>query len=244
MKKKRTFLLRLSFLVAILTLAVPALGWYEETHMAVAKAAGYNKWHNAAGADIARIKAGNIESYNHYFNNNNAAEVTPEIVLEQAGKYNDPSDTEGHLYGAIVASLRQYRERVSIRAQYPGHYFAYTAHYIGDLSNPLHNIPYDDFNKARHADNDGVVENEVLANVQKIDGLIHPVELRPEHFEEDLAKEIAKIANGARQLGYALKKENRNMTKEEAYIQLGHSASLLKAILKHFSKADSKRLEQ
>jgi hypothetical protein len=33
-------------------------------------------------------------------------------------------------------------------------------------------------------------------------------------------------------LGYQLEKENRMLTKEEAYIQVGHSASLLKAILK------------
>jgi len=32
-------------------------------------------------------------------------------------------------------------------------------------------------------------------------------------------------------LGYQLEAENRFLTKDEAYIQLGHRASLLKAIL-------------
>jgi hypothetical protein len=32
-------------------------------------------------------------------------------------------------------------------------------------------------------------------------------------------------------LGYQLEKEDRMLSKEEAYVQLGHSASLLKAIL-------------
>jgi hypothetical protein len=32
-------------------------------------------------------------------------------------------------------------------------------------------------------------------------------------------------------LGYRLEAENRMLTKEESYVQLGHSASLLKAIL-------------
>jgi hypothetical protein len=32
-------------------------------------------------------------------------------------------------------------------------------------------------------------------------------------------------------LGYKLQKENRFLTKDEAYEQLGHSASLFKAIL-------------
>lgn len=27
--------------------------WYDKTHLAVAKAAGYPQWYNAAGADIA-----------------------------------------------------------------------------------------------------------------------------------------------------------------------------------------------
>jgi len=49
--------------------------------------------------------------------------------------------------------------------------------------------------------------------------------------EEDLVREIARIANLSIKLGYQLEAENRMLTKEEAYIQLGHSASLLKAIL-------------
>ena len=32
-------------------------------------------------------------------------------------------------------------------------------------------------------------------------------------------------------LGYQLEKENRMLSKEEAFVQLGHSASLLKAVL-------------
>jgi hypothetical protein len=207
--------------------------------MAILKAAGYNKWYNAAGADITKIKAGTIESYNHFFDNNNAVEVTPEMVLKQTERYNDPGDPEGHLYGAIMASIREYKKRINVKTQYSAHYFAFCAHYIGDLSNPLHNIPYDEFNKAHHAFNDGVVEDEVLENIKTIERFMHPVNLRADHFEEDLAVEIAKIANGARLLGYTLKKEIRDMTKEEAYVQLGHSASLLKAVLKHFSKASS-----
>ena len=65
---------------------------------------------------------------------------------------------------------------------------------------------------------------------------MYPVNLRRDNFEYDLANEIARIANQARKLGRTLKKENRDMTKEEAYIQLGHSASLLKAVLTHFGK--------
>ena len=44
-----------------------AFGWFDETHLAVAKAAGYHKWYNVVGPDIAKIKAGDVEKYNHFF---------------------------------------------------------------------------------------------------------------------------------------------------------------------------------
>jgi hypothetical protein len=171
-----------------------------ETHLAIAKAAGYNKWDSSAGAEITKMKAGDVEQYNHYFNNKDNVEVTPEMVLDQVKRYNNPNDNEGHLYGAIIASLREYIEATRT-GKYAEHYLAFCAHYIGDLSQPLHNIQYDDFNKAHHVINDGIVEAEVSENIPKIKRNIYPIILRPENFKEDLAKEIARIANISRQLG-------------------------------------------
>jgi hypothetical protein len=51
--------------------------------------------------------------------------------------------------------------------------------------------------------------------------------------EEDPAREIARVANLSIVLGYRLEDENRVLTKEEAYQQLGHSASLFKGILEY-----------
>jgi hypothetical protein len=62
---------------------------------------------------------------------------------------------------------------------------------------------------------------------------MYVINLRKDNFENDLAAEIARIANIARKLGYRLRQENRDMTPEEAYTQLGHSASLLEAVLNH-----------
>jgi hypothetical protein len=212
-----------------------ASGWYDETHLAVAKAAGYSKWYNATGADITKTKAGSIEFYNHYFDNDNDIEVTPEMVISQINKYNKPADKEGHLYGAIIASLREYKKTTQA-GKYPEYHIAFCAHYVGDLSQPLHNIPYDDFNKTHHDTNDGVVEAEVLKNIGLIEKNMYPINLRPNFFEEDLSREIARIANLSRKLGHKLKTENRDMTKKEAYVQLGHSASLLRAILRYLGK--------
>jgi hypothetical protein len=205
-------------------------GWHDETHLAVAKAAGYKKWYNAAGADMAKIKADRIERNNHYYNNAKKEEVTRDTVLEQVPRYNDPEDTEGHLYGAIIASLSEYRGTAET-GKYAEYHLAFCAHYSGDLSQPLHNYPNDDFNLLHHKANDGIVEDEVFENIQRIKENMYPIVLRNTSFEEDLAGEIARIANVSRKLGYILQAENRDMTREEAYVQLGHSASLLKAIL-------------
>lgn len=223
------------FIVAFLAVvhvmvANVSYAWHDETHLAIAKAAGYARWYNMAGPDIAKQKAGSLEKYNHYFNNPMNKEVTPALVLDQVGRYNNPNDQYGHLYGAIIASLKQYAES-KIEGKYAEYHLVYCAHYIGDLSNPLHNTPYDDFNKRRHSANDGVVEQEVLARLERINAYMIPVELRKDHLDDDLAREISRIANITRRLGYVLREERRDMTEREAYIQLGYSASLLRAVL-------------
>lgn len=222
------------FLFLILNLATgTSWAWFDETHIAIAKAAGYQHWYNAAGADITKVKAGTKEGKNHFFNNDNNEDVSAKTVLTQADRYNRSNDREGHLYGAIIASLRDFRSAKSA-GKFPEYHMAFCVHYIGDLSQPLHNSPHDKFNKAHHAINDGIVENEVLDKISEIQKYMYEIKLRTGHFDEDLAKEIARIANISRLLGLKLKAENRDMTHGEAYAELGHSASLLKAVLNGF----------
>ena len=82
-------------------------------------------------------------------------------------------------------------------------------------------------NRQYHNLIDGTVEEEVLEHLERIK--IYPVEIAS---EDDLLKEIARVANLSMMLGYKLERENRPLTKEEAYVQLGHSASVLRAILR------------
>jgi hypothetical protein len=217
-----------TLLVFLLLLSFPSASpdWYDETHLAIAKAAGYGKWYNATGADIAKVKAGHIEKDNHYADNSPGTVVTPQVVLDQVARYNQIEET-GHLYGAIVASLREYilEKKAGKYAEYQ---MAYCVHYVGDLSMPLHNTLHDSFNKKNHGTIDGTVNDEVLENLDKIK--LYPIRI---NSEEDLAKEIACIANLSMKLGYQLESEDRLLTKDEAYTQLGHSASLIKAILEY-----------
>lgn len=224
--KQIVLIITIIFLIGTLQIAG---AWYDQTHVAIAKAAGYDRWFNAAAADTTRLKAEYIEKNNHYYNNYADVPVTDKLVLSQVRLYDSPNDPEGHLYGAIVAAIQKYREGKKFDKE---HHLAFASHYIGDLSQPLHNMPYDEFNQTRHSKNDGIVNKGILDNSEKITKNMYEIKLNPAEFDADLAKEIARIANLSRLLGIKIKSENRNMSRDEAYIQLGHSASLLKAVLK------------
>jgi hypothetical protein len=220
----------------IFTTSPPSFAWFDKTHLAIAKTAGYENWYSAIGADMAKLKAGDIEKHNHYYNNEEGLKITPQLVLAQAEKYDNPEDKEGHLCGAIVASLRDY-QKASVRGKYAEYPLGFCAHYVGDLSQPLHNIPYDSFNRDHHRANDGIIDTNIFDNEKKIRAKIYRITLRPASFESDLAKEIARIATLSHDLGIRLKQENRDMTEDEAYTQVGHSVSLFRAILEFLGRA-------
>ena len=152
------------------------------------------------------------------------------MVLSQIERYNR-IDRDGHLYGAIIASLRDYIREKGL-GKYGQYHLAYCIHYIGDLSMPLHNTISNDFNQKNHTKIDGIINDEVIDNLDKIK--IYPIKIRN---ESDLVKEIVRIANVSKSLGYKIEQENRLLTKEEAYTQISHSASLIKAILSYAENA-------
>ena len=117
---KRSLWIALLFLAQVLLgslIIPPAHAWFDETHIAVAKVAGYSKWFNACGPDMIKVKMGKREGHNHYVNNPRGTVVTPEMVMAQVEKY-DQIDEHGHLYGAIIASvtgLHQGQEEGEVR---------------------------------------------------------------------------------------------------------------------------------
>lgn len=213
--------------------SVRAFAWHDKTHMAIAKAAGYGMWFNAAAPDLAKVKAGSVEGNNHYFNNPEGQEITPSLVLNQVERYDDAGDYEGHLLGAIIGSLRKYMELKS-KGKFADYHMAYASHYLGDLSMPLHLMPYDAFNKKHHHTNDAVIDHEALEKTDRIAKYMYVIDLGDnlQEFESNVSREVARIAVLTTKLGETLKRENRDMTIDEAYMQCAHSASLLRAILK------------
>lgn len=216
-------------IIAAMVLVNPTMSqaWHDETHVAVAKAAGYAKWFNATGADMIKTKAGWIEKKNHYVNNHKGTVVTENMVIEQVSRYDKKGDPEGRLYGAIIASIRRYM-KVKKSGKYAQYHLAFAAHYIGDLSQPFHNTIYNTYNKTNHNKTDGIINDNVLNNLKLIK--IYDIKILS---EKDLAREIARIANLSMRLGYQLEDERRRLTPEEAYQQISHSASLFRAVLRY-----------
>lgn len=222
---KRYLLSVWMILFALFSGATMAEAWFDETHIAIAKAAGYKKWFNAAAADVARVKIGKLERYNHYCNIPRDEKITPEMVFRQTDKY-DGYDPRGHLYGAIMGAVKAYRKEM-LQGRYAENHMAFLVHYVGDLSMPLHHTLYNSFNKKNHFTNDGIINDDVLENLDNIK--LYTIEIA---YYEDIAKEVARVANLSKSLGYRLEDEDRAMTRDEAYRQIAHSASLLKGILK------------
>jgi len=198
MKKTKYPIITLLAVFVVASFTGISYPWHDETHIAIAKATGYKKWYNATGADMAKLKAGNEEKRNHYVNNSRATTVKPETVLQQAQNYNNPTDIMGHLYGAIIASVRDYL-KARDDGKYGEYHLAFCAHYVGDLSQPLHNILYNSYNRKYHKTTDGIINDEVLDNLDKIK--IYPIKIES---EKDLANEIARIANLSLKKGYQI----------------------------------------
>ena len=235
--------------VMALFAGAPAYAWHDATHMAIVKAAGLDDYvYLAVGADMAREKAGGHEDGNHYCNNLRGAVVTADMVLDQVRDYDCRCNGGGHLYGAIIAALDQYRER-TLSGRYGRYPLGFAMHYIGDLSMPLHNVEFNDFNKTWHSANDGVVEGNgfeptdarvarIAARIRAKMESVPPVRLPPAKadaakFKRALAQKIAESANRSIAIGYAMqdsKPQRTIMTRDEAYRQLAESAALLKAV--------------
>ena len=217
--------------LALFLVAVPAAAWHESTHLAIAKAAGDPGWHHAAAADFARLKAREVEGPNHYVNLPLGETVTAEMVLAQVPRYDEaPGDGDGRLWGAVIASCAD----LPAAGERARQHLVFCAHYLGDLSQPLHHEPYDEHNRRWHARVDGVVEHQALDLVPEIRRRMTPVSLGDgDAFRDDLAAAVAALANDARALGRVLRREARNLSRDEALDLLARSASLLAAVRRH-----------
>jgi hypothetical protein len=131
---KRVLLFFFCLSLAYLPSPTPSNAWFDETPVAMAKVTGYPKCFNVVGPDMIRLKMGTREGHNHFVNNPRGTIVTPDTVIGQAPKYNT-IDPAGHLYGAIIGSVRAYIEDKQ-EGKYAEYHLAFCAHYVAHLSHP------------------------------------------------------------------------------------------------------------
>ena len=67
----------------------------------------------------------------------------------------------------IIASIRDYLKEKQ-KGKYGEYHLIFCCHYVGDLSQPLHNTLYNSYNRKNHKTTDGIINDEVLDNIDKI----------------------------------------------------------------------------
>ena len=102
-----------SSMLAFLLLISPSFSyaWHDETHLVIAEAAGYQKWYNAAGAPIAKVKAGDKEGYNHFSDN------PPDTLWDRCSKFawaRIISEVANIIFVALLCFQKAHKEIVTL----------------------------------------------------------------------------------------------------------------------------------
>lgn len=234
-------------LITAMLLPVPrALAWTDQAHMAVGAAAGFTNFHNCVGPDVSHIvaKINGLEQTDfqgHFFNAPGDYEITAADVYAQLQKIGKSSEEcpEGCILGGILHSVRQCREATE-RGDFDEYYYAVLLHYIGDLSQPLHVSPYDDFNQSHHFACDNILtastaQYPVLDAIQLASKLTVDEEFHV-NSEEELVDAIVTLARQSQELANTIRREDRVITQEEALLQVSRAATLSRALLHYCGK--------
>lgn len=235
--------------------------WSFKTHIFISKMAGIDKYAEiTCFPDIFKNENFFLLIPFHYHNPSPDITVTPEYIdkykveefeikiNDRTLKINVPSEC-GVLYWKIVDI---YEKMENLDKSILEDKIAYTyylisiAHYIGDLSQPLHNFPYGEeiasdgrvyleegkWNKENHIKFDFILDPYLplrWKNLSKFKSMIKQIKI---NSIEDLKREISEIANSSLSLAKKCYKEKRILTVDEALSQIAKSVSLIQAIIK------------
>lgn len=236
-----------ALLLALLMMQVPAaFAWTDQAHMAVGLAAGFRCFQNCAAADISHTIAAinglsQTDRQGHFFNAPEDYAFSGEDVysqMQEIGK-SDAECPEGYLFGLILHTVRLCRERTE-KGQYDDEYYAALLHYVADLAQPLHVSTYDDFNRSHHFACDNILSDKeaeypVFAAIALAEGLTVE-DAVCFASEEELVDAIVQLAKQSQQLAEIIRAEDRNLTREEAIVQLSRAATLGNAMLRYCGK--------
>lgn len=255
MKKALLIVLMLS---ALILASSNVFAWSCKAHRFIAREAGIKDPDMACFADLSREENAMLLAPFHWHNASPDTVVTVDYIdrfkVEEKSWYisSDLSEQKpiqikvpapsGVLYWKIMDLYKEMQGKTGWDYKF---YLVNVAHYIGDLSNPLHNFPYES-----EPASDGKAYPEIGSwanrNHDSFDLILDPYLPLDEKGKRlfrsslvsvkinsayDLKKEIAAIANSAIALANRCYSEKRNMSREEATKQVARSVSLLRAVM-------------
>ena len=232
-------------------------GWSCKTHTFIAQQAGMKNPEYACIPDEVRHENYNLMIQFHYHSAAPDAVVTPEYIqrysvrtanVREEGK----SDTisikiphkSGVLYWKILDLYNRMNEKDLKEYRY-NYYLMSIAHFIGDLSQPLHNYPYNKklagdgkvyeshgiWSADKHGEFDYALDAAYPLSKEDMDYLLKKISIINIKSSDDMSREVANIANSSIALANTCFKEKRGMSRKEAIGQVAMSVSLLKAVL-------------
>lgn len=225
-----------------------AQAWTDQTHMAMGLASGFVCFHNCVAADVSHTVAAvnaltQTDEQAHFF------DAPADYVLTAADAYAQLRDIgksraecpDGYLLGAILHTTRLCKERTASGA-YDDEYYAVLLHYVADLSEPLHMSVFDEFNRSHHFACDNILSDKdaeypVFAAVA-LAGELDVDDVPCFESEEDLVEAVIALARQSQELAQLLRAEQRDITREEALLQVSRAAVLGKAILRYCGKIE------
>lgn len=233
------------------------LAWSCKTHRFIAREAGVKDPGRACFADLSREENPMLLAFSHWHNASPDTVVTTDYIdrfkmeedLHMSARYPEMKPVKikvphpsGILYWKIVDIYKEMTGKTGWEYEF---YLINIAHYIGDLSNPLHNFPYES-EPASNGKAYPEIGSWANGNHDAFDLVLDPylpLNKREEKFFRsalvhekidsisDLKEQIAIIANSSIALANRCYLKKRNMTRDEALKQVALSVSLLKAVI-------------
>lgn len=238
--------------------------WSSATHTFIAQKAGVPNPEYANFPDVSRNENYSLLVPLHWHDAAPSTIVTPDYIDQyqttvveyvKAGacesrpiKIKVP-DHAGVLYWKILELYQQMKGKTGWEYDY---YLFNIAHYVGDLSQPLHNFPYGNepasdgkiyseigvWSKENHRAFDDILESSFPLDPKAdrtFDSWIAVPSIRS---VDDLKREISSVANHSIALAKRCYSERRIITKDEALKQVAMSVALLKGIIASTKSSD------
>ena len=146
---------------------------------------------------------------------------------------------DGWILGGIINATRKAKAWTE-QGKFDDYNYAILGHYCGDLSMPLHMSVYDDFNRKHHLNIDQTLNHsEVKWDVDGVPLITKEMTVDDSvrfNNEDEIIDHMLMIANESFELAQKLRKENRELTHDEAIQRVNRSATFFRALMRYCGK--------